>query len=176
MFALYFATLVSTTPSVAILPVVNRTPEVNEGFRKEMVDSVSGYLPKGFAANGFHVLDTESIVAAVKQAEVDLEDEEEYRRETFLRIGEAAGADFVYFATVETTGFFSANTGITTLRVWFLGVPDRTRILSSRAVEGESKQRIGSGARSTEIVAGARAAEQSLKLILKSFNREYKTP
>lgn len=173
--ALVFA-LCQVSPTVAILPIINRTPEENEQVRREMVESVSGFLPKAFEANGFQVVDFKAVDAALKDTGIDLEDEELHRRETFLKIGEAIKVDYVYFSTIESTGFFSANTGRATLRVWFLDVKGKGRILSARAVQGEAKQRLGASPKSSEVTATGRAAEQSLKLILRLMNRSYTAP
>jgi hypothetical protein len=173
--ALLFA-IAHLSPTVAILPVVNRTPEETESVREDMVSSVSDFLPKAFRANGYEVIEPQSVETALKQTGVDLEDEELHRRETFLKLGEATKADYVYFATIESAGFFSANTGKAILRVWFLDVKNKGRILSARAVEGEARQKIGRSPKSAEVAATARAAEQSLKMILKHFDRNYQAP
>jgi len=173
--ALVFA-LTQVSQTVAILPVINRTPEESDQLRSEMVIGVTEFLPKAFKANGFQVVDAQSVDAALKKVGVDLEDEELHRRETFMKLGEALNADYIYFASIESTGFFSANTGKAVIRVWFLGVKGKGRILSARAVQGESKQRLGASPKSAELTSTFRAAEQSVKLILKSFERTYKSP
>lgn len=173
--ALVFA-LCQVSPTVAILPIINRTFEENDQVRREMVESVSGFLPKAFEANGFQVVDIKAVDAALKETGIDLEDEELHRRETFLKIGEAMKADYVYFFTIESTGFFSANTGKAVVRVWFLDVKGKGRILSARAVQGEAKQRIGSSPKSSEVTATGRATEQSVKLIFRLMNRSYTAP
>lgn len=173
--ALVFA-LCQVSPTVAVLPIINRTTEENDQVRRDMVDSVSGFLPKAFKANGFQVVESQSVEAAIKDTGIDLEDEELHRRETFLKVGEAVKADYVYFSTIETTGFFSANTGKAVIRVWFLDVKGKGRILSARAVQGEARQRIGSSPKSAEVAATGGAAEQSVKLIFKQMNRAYADP
>lgn len=173
--AIVFA-LSQVSPTVAILPIINRTTEENDQVRREMVESVSGFLPKAFKAKGFQVAESEAVVTTLKETGIDLEDEELHRRETFLKIGEAMKADYVYFSTIESTGFFSANTGKAVIRVWFLDVKGKGRILSARAVQGEAKQRIGSSPKSSEVTATGRAAEQSVKLIFKLMNRAYTDP
>lgn len=87
-----------------------------------MVESVSGFLPKAFKANGFQAAQSEAVVTTLKETGIDLEDEELHRRETFLKIGEAMKADYVHLSTIESTGFFSAHTGKLVIRVWFLDV------------------------------------------------------
>lgn len=163
-------------PTVAILPVINRSPEKDDHFRQEMIKSAGDFLPKGFVANGFQPLTQEAVSSAIMKAHADLTDEESYRRETFLKIGEAAGADFVYFATIEENGYFSANTGRVTLKVWFLGVKDRSRILSARSVAGESKARVGGGPKRAQVVAASRATEESLQLALTILAKPYVKP
>lgn len=173
--ALVFA-LAQSNPTVAILPVINRTTEENEKLRGDMVSLVSEFLPKAFSANGFQVIPSESVTLALKQLSLDLEDEELHRREILFKVGEAVKADYLYFTTIESTGFFTDNAGRATLRVWFLDVKNKARILSSKAVLGESKQRVGGSPKSAEVTATARAAEQSLKAITKHFNATYKAP
>lgn len=163
-------------PTVAVLPIINRSPEKDPHFRQEMIKSASEFLPKGFLANGFQPLSPEVVAGAITKAQADLTDEESYRRETFLKIGEAAGADFVYFATIEENGYFSANTGRVTLRVWFLGVKDKARILSARSVAGESKARVGGGPMHAQVVAASRAAEESLQLAQSVLGKPYVKP
>ena len=173
--ALVFA-FTQVSPTVAILPIINRTPEESDQLRREMVAGVTEFLPKAFKANGFQVVDPQSVDAALKKVGADLEDEELHRRETFMKIGEAVNADYVYFSSIESTGFFSANTGKAVIRVWFLDVKGKGRILSARAVQGESKQRLGASPKSAEVTSTFRAAEQSVKLILKQLNRAYQAP
>lgn len=173
--ALVFA-FTQVSPTVAILPIINRTPEESDQLRSEMVTGVTEFLPKAFKANGFQVVDPQSVDAALKKVGADLEDEELHRRETFMKIGEAVNADYVYFSSIESTGFFSANTGKAVIRVWFLDVKGKGRILSARAVQGESKQRLGASPKSAEVTSTFRAAEQSVKLILKQLNRAYQAP
>ena len=173
--ALVFA-LTQVSQTVAILPVINRTPEESDQLRSEMVIGVTEFLPKAFKANGFQVVDSQSVDAALKKGGVDLEDEELHRRETFMKIGEALNADYVYFSSIESTGFFSANTGKAVIRVWFLDVKNKGRILSSRAIQGESRQIVGGSPKSAEVTSTVRAGEQSVKLILKQLNRAYQAP
>ena len=173
MLVAFAFVLAQALPTVAILPTINRTPEENDQLRREMTVTVSDFLPRAFKANGFQVIEPQAIDASLKQTGLDLDDEEQHRRETFLKIGEAVKADYVYFSSIESTGFFSANTGKAVIRVWFLDVKGKGRILSARAVQGEARQRIGSSPKSSEIAATGRAAEQSVKLILKQMNRAY---
>lgn len=176
MLCLWLGLALTSAPTVAILPVINRSPEKNEQYRQEMVKSAADFLPRGFTANGYTPLAQEAVESALTKTQVDLTDEECYRRETFLKVGEAAEADYVYFATIEENGYFSANTGRVTLKVWFLDVKSKGRIVSARSVAGESKARVGGGPMRTQVVAASRAAEDSLELALKTLGKPYVKP
>ncbi|MEA2552383.1 MAG: hypothetical protein QOJ65_559 [Fimbriimonadaceae bacterium] len=175
MIALVVAAL-AVMPRIAVLPVINCSDEPSGEFRQQMAESAATFLPRGFAANGFVVVPKEETEAAITAAKVDLTDEETYRRETFLKVGQASHADYVYFATIESNSFLSANTGRVTICVWFLGVGDGRRILSSRRVRGQSKERLGGGPMRTQVVAAARAAEESVKLIVAALGATYQAP
>jgi TolB-like protein len=138
------AVYVPSQTAVAVLPVINLSGERTPKFAEGQAAAVSRELHKQFADRGFHVLDDQAVTDAIASCKADLNDEEQYSRQTFASIGAAAKADLVVFVTIDKVswklnqGFFSANTeGHAKITAWLIDVKQQTPLLSAKRFENK---------------------------------------
>jgi hypothetical protein len=140
------ATLTPMETKVAILPILNTSGEKWVDLRNRQVSAATEFLNKEFRSRGFDVLTSESVAAALTGLNLDLSDEENWKRENLYKLGEAVGARLVYMVVItgtaqhKSTSFFSVTVeGSVDLKMWLLDVGQRQSILSAKTVRGSSK-------------------------------------
>ena len=137
------------TTTVAVLPCIDRTGEKEKDWRDRQAAGGYRNLVELFAERGFIIADRAAVTKAIADTGVDLNDEEEYRRENFIKIGKALNADIVVFTYVMATsedrksqGFFSLKDreiqGRATVKTWVVDVKNEKKILSADVREGKA--------------------------------------
>ena len=142
---------VKYTPSVttvALLPLIDRSGE-KDAQRKDQAGFARTELEKQFKGRGFKIVDDVTVAAAMKDLKIDLQDEEDYRRDNFFKVGHALHANLIVAVeTVESTnkihnGMFTVTReGLVKTKTWFLDVDNEKPILSAYSYIGKS---IGGG-------------------------------
>lgn len=137
------------TTTVAILPVVDRTGEKVIERRKRQ--EWTGYynIAELFHERNFKLASPLAVKKAITDQNLDLQDEEAYRRDNFYKIADAVHADLVVFVAVmesredrKRTGIFGNDKnaeiqGRATVKTWLLDAKQRKAIIS--AVQNEGK-------------------------------------
>ena len=130
---------------VALLPVVNRSGEKDEKQRDLQRAAGDEALKKEFEARGFTIVDTATIQKALAELKVDIEDEEQWRRENLFKVGREVGADYVIFAAImhveqhlRVNLLTSSREGKAQVKFWLLDVKNEKPMLSSAVREGKS--------------------------------------
>jgi hypothetical protein len=159
-------------PSVAILPVQNTTGEKWAELKKGLTERVQAQLLKEFTGRGFAVkgpLETKSVLDAL---EIDLEDEENHRREVFFNVGEKAATDYVVFFVIthntqrtKTNLFSSVPEGEVTVKYWVMDTKQRKPILSAKSETAKARPHSALGAKGSDqqLTAADRVVTAALK-------------
>lgn len=164
---------------IAILPVVNGSGEKDARQRRDQAARGSEELARLFAERGFRLVPAPAVEQALSEANADLEDEEQQNRATLLRVGKAAGADLVAFATilnVEPGPHKSSFKGRALIKLWLLDVGRETAVFSARKMEGHSRGGLDLADRHSEYIrrAVALAVQNALREFLSAYPRAAK--
>ena len=140
-------TYVPASTRVAILPAVDRTGERAENRREGQARAAYENMLDQFKTHGFQVVPQDEVNAAVAKSGIDLNDDEEYRRDNFYGIADAVGADLVIFAVVtdatqdvKKAGIFSSaeKQGRSHVKFWLLDAKKKRAIYSAVVKEGKA--------------------------------------
>lgn len=132
--------------SVAILPVTDATGEKLAERRKRQADTGYRNLVELFAERGFRIVSPDEVKRAIDEAKLNLEDEEDYRRENFYKVAKAVNADIVAFVLIQDTrmdvktSLFKGNEnqGRAKVKMWVLDAKQEKPILSAFVKEGKA--------------------------------------
>lgn len=179
MVALFLASVMlaqQPSPSIALLPVVNRSPEKDQLFRREIEDAITERSNSVFIENGWKVMPKSELENAIKSSGIDLNDEEQHNRASLFKIGESAKTDYVFFIVIEANGYFNSNEARTYIRVWWLDCRSKSRIHSAQAFMGQSGGvRVGSGPRTKTVQAASNAVRDAVAAGFKSLDLPFKS-
>lgn len=174
----YRHTPIDGKPTLALLPVVNVSGEKWEELKSRQVEKVNEHVVKEFTARGFAVVPGDAILEAVKRRELDLKDEEVWKRQTFFDLGKDVGAKYVLFIAITRTEQKQQNRALYTdlegqaeIKMWLLNCESGEAIVSAKTFVGRSGgARVGDGKGSNrQIQAAANAVGLGLRDFLKSF-------
>jgi TolB-like protein len=170
------------SPVVAILPAVNLSGEKWEELKQKMTERVNSQLAKLFAERGFTQIGTTDVEAATKQLDVDLTDEENFRKENFYKIGESVRADFVIFVVISTSTqrikqnlFTSAPEGEVKIKYWLLDVKNHQAIASAKSEVARARPKAWLGVAKgsdQQLTAADRVIDQALKSFLATYPKK----
>lgn len=127
-------------PKIAVLPVINASGDRWIEHKDQVTDRVTKRLTKVFGDRGFTFSQPTEIDGALKKEQMDLTDEECYRRDNFYKVGEDVGADYVAFVevTAETqrtqqTFFVNSPEGEVTIKYWLMDVKNHAPVYSAKS-------------------------------------------
>ena len=169
------------TTTVAILPVIDKTGVKMEKQRIAQIENGKKTLAEQFSRHGFKLVDDSAVARAVADLKINLDDEEEHRRETVYKIGRAVNADLVVFLVVTETrqqlkrSFFSEEKeGLAKIKIWFLDVKRESPILSAVVKEGKAAGKTFLGpAFESGSDRMANAVSNATKQVLEDFFKPY---
>jgi hypothetical protein len=131
---------------VAIVPIVNDSPEPSLEFKQEQAEFGVAHLTNRFQERGFQIVPASEIAAAIQEAQLDFSDRENWTRRNLYLIGQKTGADLVVFAVItdsqqrtEQRLFISQKVGTASMMVWLLEPKEQRAILSGQTVAGQSR-------------------------------------
>jgi hypothetical protein len=134
------------TTKVALLPVLNRSGEKWQELKDKQVTRAQQELTWEFQERGFAVIPTEAVTGAVKELGINLDDEEEYKRETLYKVGKKVGADLVAFVIITDTSqkvvsrvFVVQKHGIAKIKAWLVDAKAESPIFSAKVLEARSQ-------------------------------------
>jgi hypothetical protein len=171
---------VKYTPSattVVLIPVVDRSGEKDKQ-RKDQADAAQKEMQKQFKDRGFKIADEAAVAAAIKDLKIDLNDEEDYRRENFFRIGHALHANLIVAVEVVdavnkvVNGFFVTREGLVKTKTWLLDVDKETSILSAYSHVGKSSGSgsvFSTGGQGRQVAAAGNSVRDVLNDALKAY-------
>jgi TolB-like protein len=170
------------SPVVAILPTVNLSGEKWEELTQKMTERVNSQLAKLFAERGFTQIGSTDVEAATKQLDVDLTDEENFRKENFYKIGESVRAHFVIFVVISSSTqrikqnlFTSAPEGEVKIKYWLLDVKNHEAIASAKSEVARARPKAWLGVAKgsdQQLTAADRVIDQALKSFLATYPKK----
>lgn len=141
------AKYVPASTRVAILPAVDRTGERAENRRLAQAKTAYENMVEQFTNKGFQIVSQDEVNAAVAKLGMDLNDEEEYRRENFYSVANAVNADLVIFAVVTDAGQGTKSGGLfgsdelqgkARVKFWLLDAKSKKAVFSAVVKEGKA--------------------------------------
>ncbi|GEM_PF-2135487 len=164
---------------VAVMPVVSITGEKWDKVRNSQIDCSYNELESQFRERGFELVSPDEVMSAIRALSIDLKDEEEWKRDTFYKIGEKLGTDLIVFVLitdstqrVKTTFFTAQNEGHAKIKIWLLDAKNHINIKSSKQYDAKRVQgSFGRGAKGSalQVDAARRAIETALADFLKPY-------
>jgi len=146
--ALLAAALPSAAQSrgvVAVLPTVNASGEKWEELKRKQSARIDEWLAKHLPAAGFALKPAPEVKEALAGIELDLADQEQWRKATLLQVGERTGADYVLFCAVTLTEqkeqkrtWYVDKEGRTDVRVWLIDVKAGKALIGGETFTGRS--------------------------------------
>jgi hypothetical protein len=135
----------SSSPSIAILPVLNTAGEKWQELKDRQRAKGDEYLADEFGKRGFAVVNAATVKSDIEQQKLDLTDEEQQKRETLYGIADRLHADYVVFVVITNTDqkliqqiLASKREGWADIKVWLLDAAHHTQILSAKTLRGNS--------------------------------------
>lgn len=159
---------------VLVLPVVNVTGEKWAEFKARMIDETGKVLRERLTARRFALVDELEANRLCSNAQVDLEDEETWRKDTFFELARQSGSRYVVFVAITQATqrtrinlFSTVPEGEVTLKCWVLDAKESKPLLSAKSVNAKARPKgnVFGEAKGTEaqIEAARRAVEAALK-------------
>ena len=147
--ALVIGPVYAQTPSgrgtVAIVPTVNASGEKWAQLRDRQCRAIDEWAYEHFSKAGYAPLPATQVQDVLRRLDVDMTDEENWRREAIRRIGQEAGSDYVLFCAITFTEqkeqrrtWYKDKEGRTDVRVWLIEVESATPILTGKTYTGRS--------------------------------------
>ena len=180
MTALQLVAYGQLRPRIAILPTINASGERDDNLKTQEKAIADKFLTEEFSTRRFNVIPAGSVKAAIARLNIDMSDEEQWKREALFKLGHKLGADFVLFDVITSNGqhkspnvFTVTAEGWVEQKLWLVNVPKRSAALSARTFRGSSKH--------SEFVVGTVTGTKLQKLavangltdVLKSFFASY---
>ena len=135
----------ASTPSVAVLPVVNVAGENWEQLKARQSNVCNAYLRDQFTARGFHIIPADAILSEMKHEGIDFSDDEQQRRAIMFQLGHALHVDYIVLAVITDTRastnshvIYSDSVGHASAKLWVLDVAHEKVVLSGRKIDSES--------------------------------------
>ncbi len=171
------------TTTIAILPCVDRTGEKVKEWRDRQAGAAYRNAIEQFAQRGFKIADKAEIAKAIADLKLNLDDEEDHRRENFYKVARAVNADLVLFCFVVETREDKKNGGVfgggdeiqgrATVKTWLLDAKKEQKILSADVKEGKaagkSKLFGTNEGRGRRVNAVGNAVKEQLEPLLKQY-------
>jgi hypothetical protein len=149
---------------------------------QKMTERVNSQLAKLFAERGFTQIGSTDVEAATKQLDVDLTDEENFRKENFYKIGESVRANFVIFVVISSSTqrikqnlFTSAPEGEVKIKYWLLDVKNHEAIASAKSEVARARPKAWLGVAKgsdQQLTATDRVIDQALKSFLATYPKK----
>ena len=170
-----------SSTSVAIMPVINRSGEKVPEDRAKQARFGSEELVKRFTESGFKLISSAKINEAITVQKLDLDDEENYRKTEFYKIGKATGAQLLIFVVIDAVDqrdvhkvFVQSKVAKANIRIWFLDVSSEKPLLNGVRQEASSE---GGGMFPAFEKGSARmpiAVANAVRKALEPFLKQYK--
>jgi hypothetical protein len=116
------------------MPVAHIGTEKSKDLKQRLSAMASESLTKEFRAYGFRIADPLVVAGAIADAKLDIQDDEQYRKDSFYTIGEKANADIVVFASIQQNSLRQSSgrrQGFATIKFWLLDVKRRQAIINA---------------------------------------------
>jgi|SRR5579871_6533574 len=165
--------------SVALVPVINLSGEKDPSFKADQTKRGNEELAREFTEHGFKLVDQQLIDKSIADLKIDLNDEEQQKRDTLYKIGKEVKADLIAFVLITDVSkreinnvFSSAIEGRAKIKVWLLDVNAEKPIRSSFVMDSKTNGSAAFGATkgSERIVA---AVGKGIEEALKDFFKPY---
>ncbi len=135
----------SSRGTVAIVPTVNASGEKWADLRERQCRAIDDWTVEHLRKADYTPLPASQVREALHTLDLDLSDEENWRRDVVRKIGEQTSADYVLFCAITFTEqkeqrrtWYKDKEGRTDVRVWLIEVPTGTALLSGKTVTGRS--------------------------------------
>jgi len=119
------------------------------------------------------------VQASLKKLNVDVTDEENYRRETFFQVGQDLATDYVVFVAVTNTAqrtrtnlFTTVPEGEVTIKYWLLDVKNHTPLFSAKQNTAKARPAAWGGVAKgsdQQLTAADRVVKDTFKSFLTAF-------
>jgi hypothetical protein len=165
-------------PRIAIIPMLDVSGNRPSKLLDEEDSAARGELSLLFSPSRFEIVAPQVVDQALKNARVDLTDNEQRNRATFFKLGSSMNADYIFFAAISGRGrdILSPSVGIlgtdlgkskVKLKIWLLDCKRHMPLLSSRSFVGVAAS--AGKYDSTEANALVAGLDQALVEFLKEF-------
>lgn len=131
--------------TVAIVPTVNASGEKWAELRERQSQAIDSWAIKHFDQAGYSALPVSRVREAIKALDLDMSDEDNWRRSVVHEIGQKAEADYVLFCVITFTEqkeqrriWYKDKEGRTDVRVWLIEVATGTPLLTGKTHTGRS--------------------------------------
>ena len=164
---------------VVIMPVVNISGEKWGRLRESQTNCAYNELQSLFGERGFQQVDAKDVLKTITDQKVDLNDEEQWKRDTFYKVGEQIGADLVVYVVItdstqrtKTSVLTVQREGNAKIKMWLLDAKNKVAIKSSKQYDAKRVSgSFGRGAKGSALQVDAvrRAIQTGLDDFLKSY-------
>lgn len=168
---------VPANTTVAIIQVPHIGTEKSAELKAKLSSRALNYMTEEFSVRGFKVADQGKVDDAVKTAQIDLLDEESYRKDNLYAVGEATGAQLVAFAVITQNDAHIAamrKQGFATIKFWLVDVNQKLPLANAISLKESSGGSIADGLR--PVMQQERAIDKCLRAHLAQFFIKYPDP
>lgn len=162
---------------VLVLPVINTTGEKWADLKAKICEEGGKTLVKELTDRQLGVFPSVDVRRLLEDSKLDLQDEENWRREVFFTLGEKSGSEFVVFIAVTSATqrhrvnlFSDVPEGEVTIKCWVLNVKDRKPLLSAKQIIAKARAKtnlVGEAKGSAaQVEATRRAIREAIKQAL----------
>lgn len=137
-------------PKVAVLPVINVSAEKWDELRKAVTDRASEEIQEQLALRVVDVIPKQEIEKAMKESQIDFDDEENWTKKSLYDIGDRVGSDYVVFVVITAQeqrtkqNFFTAvPEGEVEIKCWVVDVKSKEPILSAKSFRDKARPKGG---------------------------------
>jgi hypothetical protein len=134
-----------STPTVAVLPVVNVAGANWEQLKARQSNVCNAYLRDQFAARGFKLSPADAMLSEMKREGIDFSDDEQQRRAVMFQLGHALHVDYIVLAVITDTRastnshiLYSDSIGHASAKIWVLDVAHDKAVVNGRKIDSES--------------------------------------
>ena len=161
----------AAAPTVAFIPGLNLSGEKNKDLMQRQSEKVSKFLTREFSKKGYNVVSEAAVMEAIKSLNIDLTDEEEYRKANFFAIAKEVKADYIYVPVIvnseqkqQDRDLYTDREGRTDVKAWFLDVKEEKAVFSGKIFIGRSGGlRLTLRPSDRQVQAAENAVSESLK-------------
>jgi len=168
-----------STPTVAVLPVVNVAGANWEQLKARQSNVCNAYLRDQFAARGFKQSPADAMLSEMKREGIDFSDDEQQRRAIMFQLGHALRVDYIVLAVITDTRastnshiLYSDSIGHASAKIWVLDVAHEKAIVSGKRIDSESggsRLAIDNRGSDRQVQAAVNALRDGLKDFLQNW-------